>query len=431
MSSALTLQYRPKKWSDVVEQTATVETLSRMVQSGRIHPAIVLYGPAGTGKTTVARILTSALNCEAAMPDLLGVSATAEAATVGKPCGTCATCRSLLDGTSIALVEMDAASNGLIDDVRRIQEEVQIVGTERYRVYVLDEAHGLSAKAWDALLKLLEEPPPGVVFVFCTTEIEKVPETILSRTFAFGLKRVSQEAVLARLEHIAGQEFIPIDKPVLEAICYRVDGGLRDGISLLEQLSVLAAGTPITMELFDRTVGQVGFAKLVEFMTALIGGDVEAVYRLLDEIATTLSDLSVLVGQLVEAAQWICRLKIGSTLGSWSRARMEQISRLPAMELHQAVDLQRRLLGLYEQARRSKLPVRVVVETGLIALMDLRGASVLAAPPVVGQSASTMAPLAVKSAHVAEIAQPRPILGEFRTAADIAAAIGGIIVQTA
>lgn len=423
---ALTLQYRPAKWSDVVEQNAAVETLSRMVQSGQIHPVVVLHGPAGTGKTSLARILAAALNCEAKNQDLIGSSASADQAVETRPCGLCPSCVALQTGRSMAIVELDAASNGLIDDVRRIQEEVQIVSSERYRVYVLDEAHGLSSKAWDALLKLLEEPPVGIVFVFCTTEIDKVPDTILSRAFSFGLRRVGHAAVKDRLLKIVNEQRIQIDQEVVDAIAFHTDGGLRDAISLLEQLSVLSDSV-IKMETFDRVIGQVGFIKLIAVMTTLLLGDVQTLYRQIDVISQEVSDSTVLIGQLVEVAQWICRVKTGacySGSSTWSGAKIEQIERLAEpVDLVQAVELQRRLLGLYEGCRRSRLPARIAVETGLIALMGLKRTAVAIQLPVQSVSVEPSSQL------VAVGSTPITIQNGYRSVRDIAASLGGTVIQ--
>lgn len=231
---SLALKYRPGKFSEVVGQQVPVRVLTNIVKGQKNFPNLLFYGSAGSGKTSLARIFAKALNCESFDGDV---------------CGVCESCKSISSGSSLAYIEQDAASHGNVDDVRELLKVLHYeVPGVKYRVVTLDEAHMMSKEAWNAMLKVIEEPPSHVVFIFVTTEQRKVPETIFSRCYGLPFKRISVDEIIGRLVEVAEKEEVKVLVPVLEAIARRSDGRLRDAVTLLEQLSVLSAGEEIDKE---------------------------------------------------------------------------------------------------------------------------------------------------------------------------------------
>ena len=226
---ALYLRWRPRRFEDVVGQEHVTRTLRNAVRLQRPAHAYLFTGPRGTGKTTVARILYRAVNCEFAED--------------GDHCNKCALCKAALDGRALDLVEIDAASNRGIDDIRDLRDKVAYrPGDGPYRVYIIDEAHELTPPAWDAFLKTLEEPPPHAIFVMATTDAHKVPTTIVSRCQRFDFRRIPYAATKLQLQKVAEGEGLTVDPVVLERLALVARGGLRDALSLLDQLSAFAVG---------------------------------------------------------------------------------------------------------------------------------------------------------------------------------------------
>jgi DNA polymerase-3 subunit gamma/tau len=216
-------KYRPGTFDDVIGQSHVVQTLMNSIATKRIAHAFLFSGTRGVGKTTVARILAKALNCEQG--------------PTGTPCNTCANCREITQGTSVDVVEIDGASNTSVDDVREIRENVKFTPFRgQYRVYIIDEVHMLSNSAFNALLKTLEEPPSHVVFIFATTEIHKIPATILSRCQHYNFRRISKAEIVQRLRHVADQDGLTIEDRSLMALARASEGSMRDGLSLLDQI---------------------------------------------------------------------------------------------------------------------------------------------------------------------------------------------------
>ena len=220
--TALYRKWRPADFDDVKGQDAIVTTLRNQIKADRIGHAHLFCGTRGTGKTTVAKIFAKAVNCEHPVD--------------GRPCGECAMCKSIAAGSSMNVIEIDAASNNGVEDIRKIREEVQYSPTEgRYKVYIIDEVHMLSIGAFNALLKTLEEPPSYVIFILATTETHKIPITILSRCQRYDFKRISIETITARLEELMKAENINVEDKALRYIAKAADGSLRDALSLLDQ----------------------------------------------------------------------------------------------------------------------------------------------------------------------------------------------------
>ena len=229
-------KYRPGTFDDVIGQPHVVQTLVNSITTKRIAQAYLFSGSRGVGKTTVARILAKALNCEAG--------------PTGTPCGTCSNCLEIAQGTSVDVMEIDGASNTSVDDVREIRENVKFAAFRgKYRVYIIDEVHMLSNSAFNALLKTLEEPPPHVVFIFATTEIHKIPATILSRCQHYNFRRIARTEIVERLRHVVNQDQIVIEERSLMALARASEGSMRDGLSLLDQAVAFGGKTIVHTDL--------------------------------------------------------------------------------------------------------------------------------------------------------------------------------------
>jgi DNA polymerase-3 subunit gamma/tau len=257
---ALYRKWRPRTFDQVVGQEHVVCTLRNALTSGRIHHAYLFAGPRGTGKTTMARLLAKAVNCLAPESE--------------RPCNECAICQAVNEGRLLDLIEIDAASNTGVDDVRELRERVGFRPNEgRYKVYVIDEVHMLSTSAFNALLKTLEEPPPHAIFVLATTEAHKIPSTVISRCQRFNFRRIPLSEVVARLEWMTEQEQIPVDREALTIIARQATGSMRDAESLLDQLASYGEGG-ITVEEVRAALGTGASEVVVQVTDALAKGDV-------------------------------------------------------------------------------------------------------------------------------------------------------------
>ena len=249
-------KYRPGTFDDVIGQSHVVQTLMNSIATKRIAHAFLFSGTRGVGKTTVARILAKALNCEQG--------------PTGSPCNTCANCQEITQGTSVDVVEIDGASNTSVDDVREIRENVKFTPFRgQYRVYIIDEVHMLSNSAFNALLKTLEEPPSHVVFIFATTEIHKIPATILSRCQHYNFRRISKAEIVQRLRHVADQDGLTIEDRSLMALARASEGSMRDGLSLLDQV-IAFGGKTIRHQDLETLLGAVPQERVRAMVEAVI-----------------------------------------------------------------------------------------------------------------------------------------------------------------
>ncbi len=289
-------KWRPQRFSEVVGQEHITATLTNALASDRVAQCYLFCGPRGVGKTTTARILAKALNC-AGRGDQID------------PCGECPSCRSITDGTSMDVLEIDGASNNSVDDVRELREVVRYIPSEgAHKIYIIDEVHMLSRPAFNALLKTLEEPPERVVFVFATTEVQEVPETILSRCQRFNFRRISTSRIAGHLERITAAEGIEADGEALYLLAHRADGALRDAESLLDQ--VVSFGGGVSSEGVREVLGLVDRGVFFEATSAIADGDGG---RLLDLVARVLEeggDLEEFVRGLVEHASQLLFTKV-------------------------------------------------------------------------------------------------------------------------
>jgi DNA polymerase-3 subunit gamma/tau len=347
----LTLKYRPKRWSDLVGQEVVVRTITNMISQNRLLQSIVLGGSRGIGKTTSARILARTLNCEDRDPTTL------------EPCGKCESCIAIADETSMSVQELDAASNGSVDDVRRIKDEVRYADSGKYRVYVIDECHSLTVQAWQAFLKLLEEPPPNVVFVFCTTEVHKIPETIISRSAHFSFARMTAKHIIQRLEYIAEQEKLQLEPGVLIHLAKHVNGGMRDAVSLLDQLVSFTNGGAITKEAVGEVVGVLNTQLLFDMFRAFVDCDVNRLYQLLQGAYTAVSDVNVLVSDMIMFYRDLMLAKAGLNIPDAQpdyQTSLEQVS--DQVTLDYLIEAQTHLHFISDQLKKSRLPSRSVVD---------------------------------------------------------------------
>jgi DNA polymerase-3 subunit gamma/tau len=256
MSLALYRKYRPRKLEELLGQEDTVEILKNAARQNRFAHAYLFYGARGTGKTTAARLIAKLLNCERRRSD-------PEFREVGEPCNACRPCQEIDALTSLDVIEIDAASNRGIDEIRNLKENLHSApAASNYKVYIVDEVHMLTGPAFNALLKTLEEPPAHVVFVLATTEYEKLPATITSRTQRFLFKKISKAVILGKLAAIAKKEKIQIEPEALELVAAAGEGSFRDAESLLDQLGSL--GKAIDLQTVERLTGRIGLKKVAE-----------------------------------------------------------------------------------------------------------------------------------------------------------------------
>ncbi len=302
----LARKYRPATFDDLIGQDAMVRTLSNAFESGRIPQAWILTGVRGVGKTTTARIIARALNYE--LPDGSVTAPTIRMPVVGVHC------QAIMDSRHLDVLEMDAASHNSVDDVRQINDAIRYAPVSaRYKVYILDEVHMLSGAAFNALLKTLEEPPPHAKFVFATTEIRKVPVTVLSRCQRFDLRRVEAGLLVQHLQGIAAKEGVEVDPEALALIARAAEGSVRDSLSLLDQAVAHAAGS-VRAEDVRQMLGLADRARIIDLFEALMRGDLAAALRDLRDQYDSGADPAVVLSDLAEFTNLVTRVKIVPSL---------------------------------------------------------------------------------------------------------------------
>lgn len=288
--TALYRKWRPSTFQDVKGQDHIVQTLKNQIVSGRIGHAYLFCGTRGTGKTSVAKIFARAVNCENPAD--------------GSPCGQCPACRAILEGSSMNVVEIDAASNNGVENIRDIREQVQYPPTEgRYRVYIIDEVHMLSIGAFNALLKTLEEPPGYVIFILATTEVHKIPVTILSRCQRYDFRRIPAETIAARLKQVTEAEGISIEDKAVTYLSKAADGAFRDALSLLDQCVAFHFGETLTYDNVLDILGAVDQTIFSRMFRAVIGGQTKDCILLLEEMVMQGREL----GQFINDFIWYLR----------------------------------------------------------------------------------------------------------------------------
>lgn len=303
----LARKYRPTNFDELVGQEALVRTLTNAIDTGRIAQAFMLTGVRGVGKTTTARIVAKALNC---------IGEDGNGGPTVSPCGVCDNCKAITEDRHVDVQEMDAASRTGVGDIRELIEGVRYRPVSaRYKVYILDEVHMLSNNAWNALLKTLEEPPEHVKFIFATTEIRKVPVTVLSRCQRFDLRRVPVEKLVTHFGNVSEKEQVSVEADALSMIARAADGSVRDGLSILDQ-AIALSGDSVSAEQVRDMLGLADRAQVFELFDAVMRGDAPAALDGMRAMYDAGADPAVVVQDMLDVCYWLTRFKLSPELAN-------------------------------------------------------------------------------------------------------------------
>ena len=358
--TALYRKWRPQKFEDVRGQDHIVKTLKNQLKSGRVGHAYLFSGTRGTGKTTVAKILARAVNCENPLD--------------GSPCNECPACRAILSGNSVNVSEIDAASNNGVDNIREIREEVKYRPTEgRYKVYIIDEVHMLSAGAFNALLKTLEEPPEYVIFILATTEIHKIPITVLSRCQRYDFRRLSLKELENQVGDLLSKEGVDAEEEAVSYIARKADGSSRDALSLMEQCISLFYGEKLTYEKVLDVLGAADQEVFSRLLRMILACDVRGTIGLIDDLLSTGRELT----QFVTDFTWYLRnIMLVQTenpredvLGVSRENLLLMKEEAANMDINQVMRYIR-ILGVLTNEMRYAPAKRVLLEIALIKMMQ-------------------------------------------------------------
>lgn len=375
MAGSLYNKWRPLRFADMIGQEHVTRTLQNALASGQLGHAYLFSGPRGTGKTTAARILARAVNCrQGILPD---------------PCNRCETCAMALEGRSFDIIEIDAASNTGVDDIRELRDKVNFVPAHgRYKVYIIDEVHMLSTGAFNALLKTLEEPPPHVLFVLATTEVHRVPATILSRCQRFEFRRVSFDALVARLRHIAAAEGVQVEDRALELIARYGTGSVRDAISLLDQ-AITFGGDGVTVETVRAMLGAGRSEAAAQLAAAIVRRDVPAGLRLINQALADGLDLRQFNRDVVEYLRGVLLARAGASVqelaGVTEETAQEMIElaqQIETPDLLHAVRLFAQADAALRHAAQPQLPLELALVESALGAPPAQEAAAALAPPL-------------------------------------------------
>ena len=411
----LARKYRPQTFAELIGQEAVVRTLANAIATGRIAHAFILTGVRGVGKTTTARIIARALNCVG--PDGTGGPTAA-------PCGECVHCRSIAEDRHVDVIEMDAASRTGVDDIRELTDGVRYRPVSaRYKIYIIDEVHMLSKNAFNALLKTLEEPPPAVVFVFATTEIHKVPVTVLSRCQRFSLRRVPAEMLAEHYRRVAEAELVEAEPGALALIARAADGSVRDGLSLLDQAIALSGGRVAEAAVRDM-LGVADRGLVFDLLETVLRGEAAAALAQLDRLYQEGADPLLVLQDLLDLAHFLTRLKlvpeagVGDPIAEGDRGRARPLAEKLTMSALTRV-WQMLLKGLGEvQEAPSPIQAAEMVLVRLAYVADLpapaelvRSLQGMPAPPAALSKAAPPPPPRREAAAPVAAAVARPSAG--------------------
>jgi DNA polymerase-3 subunit gamma/tau len=361
MYTVIARKYRPQTFGEVVSQEHIKQTLRNAIERNRIAHGYIFSGQRGTGKTTMARLLAKALNCERGL--------------AVEPCGQCASCREIAAGNSVDVIEIDAASNRGIDEIRTLRENVRYApARDRYKIYIVDEAHQITRDAWNALLKTLEEPPANVLFIFCTTASHAIPATIVSRCQSFRFHNLSFEQTMAQLRRVSTEEGIEATDEALAVMATAGEGSLRDSLSALDQ-AIACCGRVLDGGLVRALLGVVAAEVLDEVVAAVIAGSSDRMLEVVDRLVREGHDLRNFARELVRHLRNLLVLKTAGADSGLVEASPEARERLAALaESFSEEDLTRLLqltLSLYSDLHHSAAP-RFHTELGLLKLVHAR-----------------------------------------------------------
>lgn len=349
---ALYRKFRPRKFEDVVGQEHITKTIRNQILNNRVGHAYLFSGGRGSGKTSTAKILARAVNCENPQN--------------GEPCNECEICRQALEGSLIDITEMDAASNNGVDNIRDIREEVEFIPTKaRYRVYIIDEVHMLSTGAFNALLKTLEEPPAHVIFILATTEPQKLPATILSRCQRFDFKRISENDIVRRLKYICENSNVQIEENALKLISTLADGAMRDAISILDRC-ISENSENITENMVRELTGVPKFEYLIDMSESILKKNIETAIELTKKIVDEGKDISVFLWELIKIMRDMLMIKANCTLSNYTQDEMNKILSLVASTRKEDIIYAIDELSMLDSKMKWATDREIIFETGII-----------------------------------------------------------------